>query len=85
MDVRLCAGGTNAQQARRYHDIVAACVARPGCGDVTIWGITDRYSFLNERTDLQCAGSDPPRPLLWDDSYVQKPAYGTLLQALAGR
>ena len=85
MDVRLCAGGTNAQQARRYHDIVAACVARPGCGDVTIWGITDQYSFLNERTDLQCAGSDPPRPLLWDNNYVQKPAFGTLLEALAGR
>lgn len=85
MDVRLCADGTNAQQAQRYHDIVAACVARPGCTDVTIWGITDKYSFLNDRTDLQCAGTELPRPLLWDDAYVQKPAFDSLLDALAGK
>lgn len=85
MDVRLCADGTYAQQAKRFHDIVTACVARPGCGDVTIWGITDKYSFLNDRTDLACAGAELPRPLLWDDAYVQKPAFGSLLDALAGK
>src|SRR4030095_7615301 len=75
MDVRVCAGGTPAEQASRYHDIVAACAARPGWGAATIWGITDKYSWLNERTNLTCVGSDPPRPLLWDDNYAQKPSY----------
>jgi endo-1,4-beta-xylanase len=85
MDVRLCADGTFEKQKVRYHDIVAACVARPGCNAITVWGITDQYSFLNARTDLVCQGSEPPRPLLWDDNYQVKPAYDGLLEALAGR
>src|SRR6185295_11677218 len=85
MDVRVCDGGTLAQQAARYHDIVAECVKRPGCGAVTVWGITDKYSWLNERMNLTCVSAQPPRPLLWDDSYAQKPAYASLLDALAGR
>lgn len=85
MDVRLCDDGTFEKQAERYHDIVAACIARPGCNAVTVWGITDKYSFLNARTDLVCQGSEPPRPLLWDDDYNVKPAYDGLLEALAGR
>ena len=85
MDVRLCDDGTFEKQAQRYHDIVAACIARPGCNAVTVWGITDKYSFLNARTDLVCQGADPPRPLLWDDDYNVKPAYDGLLEALAGR
>jgi endo-1,4-beta-xylanase len=85
MDVRLCDDGTFEKQAERYHDIVAECIARPGCTAVTVWGITDQYSFLNARTDLVCQGAEPPRPLLWDDDYNAKPAYDALLQALAGR
>ncbi len=46
---------------------------------------SDKDSFLNERTDLQCAGAEPPRPLLWDDTYVKKPAYSGVLDALLGR
>src|SRR5262249_24096541 len=68
MDVRLCTGTTLEQAGQRYHDIVAACVARPGCSDITIWGITDQYSWLNSKTNT-CVDSGAPRPLLWDDSY----------------
>jgi endo-1,4-beta-xylanase len=85
MDVRVCDGGSLTEQAARYHDIVAACVARPGCGAVTVWGITDKYSWLNDRDPLTCVTLLPPRGLLWDDSYAQKPAYAGLLDALAGR
>jgi GH35 family endo-1,4-beta-xylanase len=85
MDVRFCTGGTSAQQSKRYHDIVAACVAHPGCKDITFWGITDKYSFLNGRTDLECGSGDPPKPLLWDDNYQKKPAYDAVLNALLGR
>ena len=32
MDMHVCAGETPEQQAAKYHDIVAACVAQPACG-----------------------------------------------------
>jgi endo-1,4-beta-xylanase len=84
MDVRLCTGTTLEQAAQRYHDIVLACVARRGCSDITVWGITDQYSWLNSQT-LSCVDSGAPRPLLWDDAYAEKPAYAALLDALMGR
>lgn len=84
MDVRLCTGTTLQQAAERYHDIVLACVQRPGCSDVTVWGITDQYSWLNGQTN-SCVDSGPPSPLLWDDGYAEKPAYDALLDALMGR
>jgi endo-1,4-beta-xylanase len=85
MDVRLCADGTFEQQRTRYHDLIEVCMNEPKCTAITIWGITDQYSFLNERTDLQCAGTEPPRPLLWDDDYDEKPAYTGVMDALLGR
>lgn len=85
MDVRYCDNGTDAQQKKRFHDIVAACLAHTGCGAITIWGISDQYSFLNDRTDLQCAGALPPRPLLWDDDYQKKPSFDGVMDALLGR
>jgi endo-1,4-beta-xylanase len=85
MDVRYCDNGTDEQQKKRFHDIVAACVARPGCGAITIWGITDQHSFLNDRTDLQCAGPLPPRPLLWNDEYQKKPSFDGVMDALLGK
>lgn len=85
MDVRLCADGTFEKQAERYHDIIAVCVARPKCTAITFWGISDKYSFLNSRTDLACQGSEPPRPLLWTDDYVKKPAFQAVIDALIGR
>lgn len=85
MDVRYCENGTDEQQKKRFHDIIAACVAHAGCGAITIWGISDQYSFLNDRTDLQCAGSLPPRPLLWDNDYKKKPSFDGVMDALLGR
>ncbi len=85
MDVRYCAGGTDEQQKKRFHDIIAVCMENPGCTDITVWGITDKYSFLNSRTDLQCQGNDPPRPLLWNDNYVKKPSYDGVMDALLGK
>jgi len=85
LDVRYCENGTDEQQKKRFHDIIAACLAHTGCGAITIWGISDKYSFLNDRTDLQCAGPLPPRPLLWNDSYEKKPSFDGVMDALLGR
>ena len=61
-----------------YHDIVAACVAVPGCDTITTWGFTDRYSWID--------GFFGPGqfPLPFDVDFAQKPAYFGMADALAG-
>jgi endo-1,4-beta-xylanase len=78
MDVQICNSDLDTQRAR-FHDIVAVCVAEPACKAVTVWGIPDKYSWRNGQS---CA---TPRPLLFDDSYVAKPAHAGVLDAFLGR
>jgi endo-1,4-beta-xylanase len=77
MDVQMCNGDLNAQ-GTRFHDIVADCAQAPLCLGVTFWGVSDKYSWLNGMT---CA---TPRPLLFDDNYISKPAYTGVLNAFLG-
>jgi endo-1,4-beta-xylanase len=89
MDVSLCnATGTKdaafAAQQARYHDIVKACLDSAGCQAVTLWGVVDKYSWLN--SFMQCPNaSQSPWPLAFDDSYQKKPAYTGILNALLGK
>jgi endo-1,4-beta-xylanase len=78
MDVQICTSDL-ATQNTRFHDIVAVCVAQPACKAVTVWGVADKYSWLNGQT---CA---TPRPLLFDDDYLPKPAYMGVIDAFLGR
>jgi endo-1,4-beta-xylanase len=78
MDVQICTGDLDAQR-RRFHDIVAVCVAASACKAVTVWGVPDKYSWRNGQS---CAS---PRPLLFDDNYIQKPAHAGVLDAFLGR
>jgi endo-1,4-beta-xylanase len=84
MDVHVCAGLTPTQQQTIYHDLIAACVAQSRCIAMTFWGITDKYSWLNNEPDLGCSGSTKPLGLLWDDNFKKKPAYTGVLNALSG-
>ena len=77
MDVQICTSDLATQRAR-FHDIVAVCVAQPACKAVTVWGVPDKYSWRNGQT---CA---TPRPLLFDDNYVAKPAHDGVLDAFLG-
>jgi endo-1,4-beta-xylanase len=77
MDVQICTSDLQTQ-SRRFHDIVAGCVAQPFCRAVTVWGIPDKYSWRNGQS---CA---TPRPLLFDDNYAPKPAHAGVLDALLG-
>ena len=77
MDVQICTSDLDAQ-SRRFHDIVARCVAQPACKAVTVWGVPDKYSWRNGQS---CAA---PRPLLFDDDYVAKPAYAGVVDAFLG-
>ena len=77
MDVQLCSGDIDMQRTR-FHDIVADCMGQPLCLAVTVWGVSDKYSWLN---GVSCA---TPQPLLFDDSYGPKPAYAGVLDAFMG-
>jgi endo-1,4-beta-xylanase len=89
MDVNGCAGYSLDQERAQYHDIVATCVAQPACAAVTVWGITDKFSWLNVSVNSSspagCATGQSPLPLLWDDNYVKKSAYTGVMDALLGR
>jgi endo-1,4-beta-xylanase len=83
MDVRIrdVAGDRAARlevQRQEYHDIVALCVAEPECDSITLWGFTDRYSWID-------GFFGPDDPLLFDESYQPKPAFFGVQDALRGR
>jgi endo-1,4-beta-xylanase len=89
MDVNTCAPYTLDQEAMQYHDIIATCVAQPACAAVTVWGITDKYSWLNPSVNMNSAAVCPtgtvPEPLMWDANYGKKSAYTSALAALKGQ
>lgn len=91
MDVNLCAvAGDQAQkfavEKQRYREIVAACVAEPMCHGVTLWGMTDKYSWLNAQSPCVNIGeTGKPWGLPWDETYAKKPAWSGILDGLLGR
>jgi endo-1,4-beta-xylanase len=81
MDVRITTlpgdcGARLAAQRAMYRDLVGACLAVPGFRAVTVWGVTDRHSWVHARW-----GADDP--LLLDAAYRPKPAYDGLWDAIA--
>ncbi len=66
-------------QATAYRTIVEACLAVAGCDEVTVWGVTDANTWLNNLGIFPT----PTRPLLFDDEFMPKPAYVAVRDALA--
>ncbi|MFB9800449.1 endo-1,4-beta-xylanase, partial [Streptomonospora salina] len=66
------------QQAQDYRTVMDACGAVDGCVAVTVWGVSDQYSWVPDTFDGQGA------PLLFDDNYQRKPAYDAVHEALGG-
>jgi endo-1,4-beta-xylanase len=66
-------------QAERvaFQGVVGVCATEPGCEAVTLWGVADQYSWLNQ-------SGDPDDPLLFDRTYAKKPAYDGVLAGLSG-
>jgi endo-1,4-beta-xylanase len=89
LDVNVCAGGdslsrSNAQR-QRMHDVVAACMSEPRCPSVTLWGISDRDSWLNGFAPCTPQQGGTPAGLLFDDAYARKSAWQGVADALGGR
>jgi endo-1,4-beta-xylanase len=64
-------------QANNYRTVTNICLALARCRGITTWGITDRYSWVDQ------VFPNEDSPLLWDDNYNKKPAYNAVHDALA--
>ncbi|MFC6063082.1 endo-1,4-beta-xylanase [Streptomyces ochraceiscleroticus] len=64
-------GGSGAAQANVYRQVTQACMAVARCNGITVWGVTDKYSWRAQET-----------PLLFNGNYQKKEAYGAVLAAL---
>jgi endo-1,4-beta-xylanase len=66
-------GGTEeGPQARVYLQTARVCVRAPNCTGLTVWGVTDRWSWLGEDA----------RPLPFDEDGEPKPALDALVRTL---
>jgi hypothetical protein len=72
-----------ARQAEFYGEVVAACMAVPGCTAVTTWGIDDSRTWLDYFPPFNTLG--PHEPLLFDAVLDPKPAYFAVRDAVAAR
>ncbi|TDD26204.1 endo-1,4-beta-xylanase [Nonomuraea diastatica] len=66
----------DATQATYYRNAVNACLAVTACAGVTIWGFTDKYSWVPDTFQGQGAA------LIYDENYQKKPAYNAVHDAL---
>ncbi|OLF18112.1 endo-1,4-beta-xylanase [Actinophytocola xanthii] len=66
-----------ATQATYYRNVIDACLAVPRCNQLTVWGFTDKYSWVPDT--FQGEGAALP----YTENYAAKPAYQSLHDALA--
>ncbi|EXA44354.1 endo-1,4-beta-xylanase [Fusarium oxysporum f. sp. raphani 54005] len=64
-------------QGDEYADVVGACLDTKGCVGVTVWGITDKYSWIPGVFE----GNG--EALLYTDDYEKKPAWTSVSSLLA--
>jgi endo-1,4-beta-xylanase len=69
-----------AAQAEAYEALTALCLELVPCTGITVWGIDDADTWLD--TFSVTSPDAPNRPLLFDEAFAQKPAYGGVVAAL---
>jgi len=81
LDIRTTTPASSAaltQQQTDYKNAVLACVNVPKCVGVTVWGFTDKHSWIPSTFPGEGAA------LPYSDCYKPKPAYNGILSALGG-
>ncbi|HEY2408642.1 MAG TPA: endo-1,4-beta-xylanase [Polyangiaceae bacterium] len=73
-----------AEQKRLTREIVAACLSVERCTGITLWGFTDKHTWLNDAKWGALRGRLPHRPLPFDENYRSKPMFDGILEAFAG-
>jgi len=76
LDIRIQSPTTPAklaQQAKEYASVIKSCLSVSRCVGVTIWGVTDKYSWIHDGN-----------PLPWDNNFHAKPAVAAIEAALKG-
>lgn len=63
-------------QAQGYHVLLQACLLTPKCSSFTVWGFTDKYSWIPDWFEGEGAAN------LLDEEYRPKPAYRAVHQDL---
>lgn len=79
IDVRMNTPATAeklAVQAATYERIAASCLAVKRCIGMTVWGISDKYSWIPGVFPGEGAA------LIWDENYNKKPAYNGFLEGI---
>ncbi len=64
-------------QGQVYANVLKVCLAAKNCPVFVFWGFTDKYSYLNQNTQVF--------PLIFDQDYKPKPAYAAIYQVLGGK
>lgn len=65
-------------QRLAYQSVVAVCATEPACTTVSLWGVSDDYSWLN-------SPESPDIPLIFDADKARKPAYDGVWSGLLGQ
>lgn len=65
-------------QADAFERIAKSCLATKRCVGMTVWGVSDKYSWIPGVFEGEGAA------LLWDEEYEKKPAYYGFLEGIMG-
>jgi endo-1,4-beta-xylanase len=79
LDIRVPIPATSTQlqtQAQNYRDVVQTCLSSPACEVISVWGLTDRESWIPS------VFTGFGEALLFDSSYQPKAAYFAVYGAL---
>jgi endo-1,4-beta-xylanase len=82
LDVRLNTTTTSpekvAAQVAVWNNVASACLAVKQCIGMTVWGVSDKYSWIPGVFPGEGSG------LLFDNDYKKKPSYYGFLKGIQG-
>jgi endo-1,4-beta-xylanase len=81
LDLRMNTPATPAKlraQAKAYESVAKSCLAVKRCIGMTVWGISDAFSWIPSTFQGEGAA------LLWDENLKKKPAYAGFLKGIKG-